>query len=128
MKKKKAQPTPLQNFEKKIVDRQVLAMFISKKFKMNRKHVFNVINLFFEELSESFKQDREFYLDNFGKFYISHYKPSVRNHVLTGEKISCLPTKKLRFTFFRSIKKFVELHLDLDKTFPGEQVDLNDKN
>ena len=90
--------------------------------KINQSDVISVLHVAFDEMEAVVLNKKTFDIENFGTFTLSKKNRKKVWSVYEKKVIDCTnePSNTLSFTIHPGVKKMLENHLDLDKTWESD--------
>lgn len=105
------------------ISKRIFWRYVNKKINrmFHHFHVFNVINILFDEMIVDLKKGKVIKISNFGNLYLHYTKARKYFDVTTQQTEISTPNNILKFTLSEKVRKKLQKHLDIEKTFHHEQ-------
>lgn len=101
------------------ISKRMFWKYVNKKIKgfFHHYHVFNIINILFEEIVKDLKQEKTLKIFNFGELQLKSTKPRKYFDVNKQRVEMSKSNKNLRFLLSSKIKNKICQNIDINKTF-----------
>lgn len=96
--------------------------YVNRKFRklFHHYHIYNIINILFDEMIKDLKSGKTINIFNFGKLRLQQNMPRKHFDVVTRQVEISKSNNIMKFDLSSKIKNKVRQHLDLSKTLNHE--------